>query len=119
MDKSKMIYSHNWRTVSVGMYDTLYECEHCKKAHIVQADNPDETALPIDACLASRCSVCGVPFKEGGTFQAFLRSPEDEEGSWTKPVYVDAEFQNRHRRNGYSEITRVHTECRNLGIRNT
>ena len=45
--------------------------------------------------MASKCVLCGEEFKEGDMLEAFLRSPDDPKGSWTTPVYVDAEFQAR------------------------
>jgi len=61
----------------------------------------------------SSCIVCGKKFKEGDYLQAFLRCPEDPNGSWTEPVLVDSEYQTRA--NAICDkIKRKHKECNKL-----
>ena len=43
----------------------------------------------------SKCIVCGSPFKKDDKLQAFLRCPDNPDGSWTTPVVVDSGFQSR------------------------
>lgn len=61
-----------------------------------------------------RCIGCNVAFEEGDMLQMFLRSPDDPEGSWSKPVEVDAGFQERCQRhdneNGFGG-KRKHAHC--------
>lgn len=57
------------------------------------------------------CSECNQPFKPGEYLRGFLRSPDDETGSWTRPILVDEEFQDRVLRTKGHELTRVHTGC--------
>ena len=33
--------THDWKCVSVGEYDTLYQCTKCKEKHMENADNSD------------------------------------------------------------------------------
>lgn len=58
----------------------------------------------------AKCCDCGCPFLLGELMQAFLRSPDDEEGSWTESVVVDANFQNRTAGNRH-EMKRRHQDC--------
>jgi len=60
-------------------------------------------------CKLSKCVVCGKAFKSGDWLQAFLRSPDDENGSWTDAVQVDDLFQERIKFNG-GKIKRRHYE---------
>jgi hypothetical protein len=102
--------AHLWTAVNVGLYDTVYQYKNCGDTHVEQIDNPSRGAPPKTGCKDSCCVKCGDPFKPGDTLQAFLRSPEDKKGSWTRPISVDAEFQARHRRNN-DEVTRAHVQC--------
>lgn len=45
--------------------------------------------------MVSKCINCNKAFVEGDMLQAFLRSKDDEEGSWTDPICVDVLFQER------------------------
>lgn len=58
-------------------------------------------------CKSSKCIVCGEEFKSGDWIQAFLSSPDDPNGSWTKAVQIDDNFQERVVANG-NNITRRH-----------
>lgn len=58
----------------------------------------------------SKCVVCGITFKEGDMVQCFLRSPDNPNGSWTKPVKVDTQFQARIARNN-DKLSRRHSHC--------
>ena len=60
--------------------------------------------------MISKCIVCDEPFKEGDYLQAFLRCPEDPEGSWTLPALVDKEYQTRAKIN-IDKIKRNHKDC--------
>lgn len=60
--------------------------------------------------MQSKCINCGFPFKEGDKLQAFLCSPNNPEGSWTKPVIIDADFQTRVKQN-QSNVKRRHVDC--------
>lgn len=123
------IFTHRWCRDHVGEYDVMYECAYCGATHSVQDDNPEETALPIERCPCppesflstpekpgedkrmACCVKCNQPFKPEDYFQVFLRSPDDEKGSWTKPIFVDYEFQNRVSHNGGLWIPRAHPRC--------
>jgi hypothetical protein len=58
----------------------------------------------------SCCVYCNEPFKEGDSLQAFLRCPEDPDGSWAEPVVVDKEYQARSDK-VRDKIRRKHYEC--------
>ncbi|MCK5613715.1 hypothetical protein KAR91_68255 [Candidatus Pacearchaeota archaeon] len=59
----------------------------------------------------SKCIVCNKAFKEGDMLQAFLRCPEDPDGSWTAPIGVDRGYQERSERNN-DTIRRKHLACK-------
>lgn len=59
----------------------------------------------------SKCIVCKKLFVEGDMLQAFLRCPEDYDGSWTKPIKVDIGYQERSTRNN-DKIKRKHLDCK-------
>ncbi len=101
---------HLWTAVNIGLYDTVYQCKHCGVSRLEPVGNPSLLGPPESECKASCCVKCGDPFEPGDTLQAFLRSPEDKKGSWTRPISVDAEFQARHRGNN-DEVTRAHVQC--------
>ncbi len=58
----------------------------------------------------SKCIYCKDEFKEGDMLQAFLRSPDDTQGSWTNPVEVDKDYQKRSKINN-DKIKRKHIHC--------
>lgn len=58
----------------------------------------------------SKCVVCKKPFRTGDTLQAFLRCPDDPNGSWTTTVVVDEDFQKRFLSEG-DLIQRKHSKC--------
>ncbi len=60
--------------------------------------------------MTSKCIVCREAFKEGDKVQAFLRCPDDPEGSWTRPIGVDAGFQARSKIVN-DNIKRKHGSC--------
>jgi len=64
-----------------------------------------DTGKPLSFCI-----VCGQPFKEGDMLQAFLRCPDDLNGSWTLPALVDKEYQKRSAINK-DNIRRKHSNC--------
>lgn len=57
-----------------------------------------------------KCIVCGEEFKTGEYIQAFLRSPDDEAGSFTTPIAVANGFKERIIRNK-DKIKRKHLDC--------
>jgi len=59
----------------------------------------------------SKCIVCKKVFIEGELLQAFLRCPEDPNGSWTAPIKVDNGYQERSERNN-DTIRRKHLDCK-------
>jgi len=63
-----------------------------------------------DTNWLSYCICCAKPFKEGELLQAFLRCPEDPNGSWTAPVEVDKDYQARSVK-CMDKILRKHYEC--------
>lgn len=63
-----------------------------------------------DRMALSRCIVCNIPFKKGDTLQAFIGCPEDINGSWTKSVIVDEDYQKRSSLN-QDKIKRKHATC--------
>ena len=58
----------------------------------------------------SSCILCDIPFVSGDMLQAFLRCPEEPGGSWTLPVRIDSEYQDRHCVNN-DKIKRKHAHC--------
>ena len=58
----------------------------------------------------STCLLCNKPFVVGDSLQAFLRSPDNSEGSWSEPVIVDSGFQARVLENR-DKVPRKHTTC--------
>ena len=40
---------HEWKCISPGMYDDLYECQKCKLRHMTSVDDPD-SELPKEGC---------------------------------------------------------------------
>lgn len=40
---------HNWKCISAGEYDTMYECQRCDETHLESIDNP-ESEPPITGC---------------------------------------------------------------------
>ncbi len=60
--------------------------------------------------IKAKCINCNKEFKENDTIQCFLRSPDDEKGSWGVAVRVDAMFQTRIAKNG-DKLKRRHTVC--------
>ena len=42
---------HNWKCISPGEYDSLYECVKCGKQHMDSIDNP-EHKFPDEDCLS-------------------------------------------------------------------
>lgn len=65
-----------------------------------------------------KCTICKKAFKEGDMLHAFLRCPDDPAGSWTRPIRVDANFQQRCAMNK-DGITRKHVDCGNHEERST
>lgn len=57
-----------------------------------------------------KCMVCNKEFKTGEYIQAFLRSPDDEAGSFTAPVAVANGLKERIKRNK-DKIKRKHLDC--------
>lgn len=57
-----------------------------------------------------KCIVCNQPFKPGDRLQAFLRCPEEPDGSWTNAVEVDSGFQDRVKQVG-GAVKRKHEGC--------
>jgi hypothetical protein len=54
---------------------------------------------------------CDKPFVEGDYMQAFLRSPDDPTGSWSKPSKVDAGFQARvYKNDTFKNMKRRHAK---------
>ena len=66
--------------------------------------------------MTDRCMVCRKPFKTGDLLQAFLRCPEEPQGSWTDPAVVDSEYQERaakHKAAGSGDnAKRKHFNCK-------
>lgn len=58
----------------------------------------------------SKCIVCNKEFEEGDEVQAFLRCPEDTDGSWTESIIVDSTFNARVAMNS-DRIKRKHFDC--------
>lgn len=56
------------------------------------------------------CKYCKQEFKVGDKIQAFLRSPDDEQGNWTNSVMVDSGFISRAKKNS-DDIERKHEDC--------
>lgn len=60
--------------------------------------------------VKAKCIICKKTFKPGDEIQAFLRSPDDPVGGWTKPIILDSKFQERHQRN-QDKVKRKHFNC--------
>lgn len=61
----------------------------------------------------SKCTICKKVFVDGDFLQAFLRSEECPEGSWTDPVKIGHDFQDKIRRNE-DKVKRKHKDCSTL-----
>jgi hypothetical protein len=48
--KQQTIAKHNWKLVSGGMYDSLYQCTKCGLKNMESVDN-GATDNPIEGCI--------------------------------------------------------------------